>query len=388
MNIEQWLDHLKYTATPSFEECLDVLGPYFPALYKLEETPQDPKWHAEGNVAIHTAWVLSEVYQLLNAHPLSPQRRQALILGALLHDIGKPATTITCPETNRIKSPNHEQAGKIYLVFRLLELNLDQSVYLEILELVGQHQKPKFLVIRNLAHQHYYKLMRDCDFMQLYYLEVADMKGRICDDLDLQLMYLEEFKAICHSLMESQQQDIEVDELSMLKGRFGLCEGYVTHVSEFTSRYKFTNRPGSLTLLCGVIGSGKSTYISGIKTKNTVVISLDDIRAEVSFRADQSQNKKVLIIANERLLQALRENKDVIWDATNTRKDFRDKLINVALNYHVFVNIVVILKYESTIRLQNKKRAMPVPDHIVDQQIQRFQLPTQSEAHQVTYLIH
>lgn len=82
--IQEWLDSLKTTATPSFEECLFYLGSYFPLLKELENTIQDPIWHAEGNVQIHTEMVLSEVYKILQEINLPPMKRQSLILGALL----------------------------------------------------------------------------------------------------------------------------------------------------------------------------------------------------------------------------------------------------------------------------------------------------------------
>lgn len=390
--LEKWLESLKQDATPSFEECLVVLGDFFPLLYELKNTIQDPEWHAEGNVQIHTEMVLSEVYSLLQTIKLSPEKRQSLILGALLHDIGKPFTTYKCEETGHIKASKHEQKGKEYLVFKLLELELDKEVYLEILELVGQHQKPKLLVIRDKEDFEYHKLMRDCDYMQLYYLELADMKGRTCKDLDIQLMYLEEFKNKCDLLLESKKLCINMEPISHIKGNFGLCNGEVSSSLEFESKYKYkyTSRLGSLTLMCGISGTGKSSYIDNAfkYVPETVVISLDDIRAELSFREDQSKNKEVVRIAEERLIQALRNEKHIVWDATNTRKEFRDKLIQKALDYKVLTYIQVLLAKEKVIHSQNKNRKYAVPDNVVSKQIKQFQLPTLSEAHIVSYTIN
>lgn len=227
--------------------------------------------------------------------------------------------------------------------------------------------------------------------MKLYYLELADMKGRICEDLDIQLMYLEEFKDKCSTLIFRQQTyPYTIDPSCEFKGQFGLCTGEVKFPAEFEPKYKHNSRSGYLQLMCGISGSGKSTYIQNALKDfpQTVVISLDDIRAELSFREDQSKNKEVVRIAEERLVQALRDEKFIIWDATNTRKEFRDKLIQLALKYKVVTIITVILKKEFVIRKQNKNRKYVVPDNVISKQIKQFQLPTKSEAHLIEYIIN
>lgn len=72
----------------AFENKLELLS-------NFKETVQDPEWHEEGNVFIHTQYVLDEVYKLLNneAKHLSSDHKLSLILAAVLHDIGKPLVT-------------------------------------------------------------------------------------------------------------------------------------------------------------------------------------------------------------------------------------------------------------------------------------------------------
>ncbi len=82
---------------PEFQEIITELGIFFPLLKKLVNTPQDPEWHAEGDVCTHTSMVLSALYSLINAHGqnLTSDKRLALILAAALHDIAKPLSTRT-----------------------------------------------------------------------------------------------------------------------------------------------------------------------------------------------------------------------------------------------------------------------------------------------------
>ncbi|HMY76011.1 MAG TPA: HD domain-containing protein [Blastocatellia bacterium] len=57
----------------------------------LAGCPQDPVVHPEGDVFIHTGLVLDEARKLIDDLPRPKQL--AVMLGALCHDLGKPATT-------------------------------------------------------------------------------------------------------------------------------------------------------------------------------------------------------------------------------------------------------------------------------------------------------
>jgi putative nucleotidyltransferase with HDIG domain len=72
-----------------------------PELVPLAETPQPPEYHAEGDVAIHTR---------LAVETCSSDCDPDLLWVALLHDIGKPATTEQ-NEDGRITSYGHAKLG-------------------------------------------------------------------------------------------------------------------------------------------------------------------------------------------------------------------------------------------------------------------------------------
>ncbi len=78
--MNQWLQQLCHSATPSIDECVQQLGSVIPWLNDLKKTPQDPGWHAEGDVHIHTGMVLNQLYQLLanEAAYLNGQQRRIL----------------------------------------------------------------------------------------------------------------------------------------------------------------------------------------------------------------------------------------------------------------------------------------------------------------------
>jgi hypothetical protein len=121
-------------ATPTIERCVDELGDLFPLLKLYKSTPQDPQWHAEGNVHIHTGMVLEETYRILatEAKHLNRERRLSLILGALFHDITKPLTTKQqeIQGLMRTVAPKHESKGRSYLSLKLIAMGLSYNTRL------------------------------------------------------------------------------------------------------------------------------------------------------------------------------------------------------------------------------------------------------------------
>ena len=91
---------------------------FFPELDALVGVPQDPTWHPEGDVWVHTCMVVDEAAALrLGDHVRTGglsreiyEEDLALMFGALCHDLGKPATTVA--DRGRIRSPGHDVAGE------------------------------------------------------------------------------------------------------------------------------------------------------------------------------------------------------------------------------------------------------------------------------------
>ena len=78
-------------------------------LRPLGDTPQEPRWHGEGDVLTHTRLVLEALEAAPEFWALDVERRAALWLAALLHDVGKAACTRL--EGGAWTSPHHGQAG-------------------------------------------------------------------------------------------------------------------------------------------------------------------------------------------------------------------------------------------------------------------------------------
>jgi tRNA nucleotidyltransferase (CCA-adding enzyme) len=121
---------------------LGLLDRLFPELKTLVGCPQEPEWHPEGDVWVHTLLVVDEARARLNG--LERGRAAAVMLGALCHDLGKPATTAFVD--GRIRSIGHEEQGVAPATALLDRLNVYSfdgfDVRTTVLGIVAHHLKP------------------------------------------------------------------------------------------------------------------------------------------------------------------------------------------------------------------------------------------------------
>lgn len=84
----------------------------------------------------------------------------------------------------------------------------------------------------------------------------------------------------------------------------------------------------TLTFLVGVPASGKSSWINSHKNEGFVVVEPDAIRREITGNvSDQKQNDEVWKIAKENIIKALKDNRDVVLDATNVKIEDRRQVL-------------------------------------------------------------
>jgi len=121
---------------------LGVVDRLWPELKALVGCPQEPDWHPEGDVWIHTLMVADQARARIEGLERGPAT--AMMLGALCHDLGKPAVTAFID--GRIRSPGHEEMGVAPATSLLDRLNVHSldgyEVRHAVLGLVAHHQKP------------------------------------------------------------------------------------------------------------------------------------------------------------------------------------------------------------------------------------------------------
>ena len=159
---------------------LGVLEKLFPEIDALIGVPQDPEWHPEGDVFVHTRLTVDRARELIDE--LSYARQVTVMLAALAHDFGKPATTEFIE--GRLRSRGHEAAGVPPAESFLNRINIHTidgyDVRGQVISLVREHLKPgEFFKKRDeVGEGAFRRLARRCEPDLLYRVAKADSLGR------------------------------------------------------------------------------------------------------------------------------------------------------------------------------------------------------------------
>ena len=177
---------------------IGVVDRLFPELAALVDCPQEPEWHPEGDVWIHTLLVVDQARRRIDDLP-RPQRI-AVMLGAVCHDFGKPATTAYID--GRIRSLDHEEQGMPPARAFLDRLNIHSfdgyDVRGQVLGLVAHHLKPgMWRAAPKVGDGAFRRLARKVDLELLARLAKADCRGRTGDfDCSAMDWFLERARAL------------------------------------------------------------------------------------------------------------------------------------------------------------------------------------------------
>ncbi len=129
----------------------------YPQLESLIGCKQDPTWHPEGDVWIHTRLVVEAAASTAKRHAWQGRKREQLMFAALCHDLGKPAASFT-HENGHIRSSGHSEEGIEPAKQFLRSIGAPEQLIKHILPLVREHLahlhgKPTPRAIRRLAYR-------------------------------------------------------------------------------------------------------------------------------------------------------------------------------------------------------------------------------------------
>ena len=366
---------INYTDIES--KCLDGMRE------QMQQTPQDSKYHGEGDVMTHTQMVLDA----LDVSGLTEQQTAELRIAALMHDIGKVRTTQVAGDD--IICPNHSVVGArmtreiLWKQFGLAgtpeTLNFRETVC----ALVRYHGLPPHVLEDEYALAKIYRaasvnLLGATDFTMdlLFRLAKADMMGRICKDQDDALAAVDCFLDI-------------VDEEDIRYNAPVFMDMYSTHqfLNFKTGSCKepklYDDTKSEVMMLCGLPGTGKDTYIKQSAYHNWPIISLDDVRKELRMKPGET-NGAVIQTAKNIAKEYLRKNISFVWNATNLTPQ-RKQLIDLFETYHAAVRIEYLETTPDKQDSRNHNREEVVPQNAVDEMIGKLVLPEWHEAQFVSW---
>lgn len=153
---------------------MDQLDLWFPEVKALIGVPQNPRFHAEGDVWNHTMLVLDEAAKLRHRteNPLG------FMLAALTHDFGKAVCTEQI--NGVIHSYDHETLGIPLAEGFLRRITAEGRLIRYVLNLVELHMKPNTLAAANASVKSTNHLFdRAVDPQALICIATADHLGRL-----------------------------------------------------------------------------------------------------------------------------------------------------------------------------------------------------------------
>jgi tRNA nucleotidyltransferase (CCA-adding enzyme) len=159
---------------------LGVIERLFPELRALVGCPQEPEWHPEGDVWVHTLLVIDQARARID--DLEYAQQVTVMLGAVCHDLGKPPTTAVID--GRIRSLEHEEEGVPPSAAVLDRLNVHSlhgyDVRRHVLGIVANHLKPGMFAKADppVGDGAYRRLAQKVDLELLARVAKADCEGR------------------------------------------------------------------------------------------------------------------------------------------------------------------------------------------------------------------
>ena len=145
-----------------------------------------------------------------------------------------------------------------------------------------------------------------------------------------------------------------------------------------------------LFLMIGLPASGKSTLAEQIaKSEDAEIVSSDNIRKELYGDENiQGDNNKVFRILQERIINGLKNNRNMIYDATNisykTRMAFLQRLNKLEVKK---IAVMVATPYEDCL-IRNAQRERKVPEEVIKRMYYNFYVPQYFEGFNDIQIIH
>lgn len=346
----------------------------FPQLELARTTPQDPVFHAEGDVWTHTQMVVRELLEDGDYARLAPAERETVFLAALLHDVAKCSTT-QVDGHGRISQPGHSRKGALDARLMLWEAGAPVAQREAICRLIAVHQVPFFafadsrrglspeFIVRELSWQ--------VDLHLLVLLARADIRGRICPDVGNVLVNIELLRelALEEGCLRTPRRFASAETAVRYFRGAGLHPDYALH-----------EEPGSqVVVMCGLPASGKNTWVAQ-HHPGLPVVSFDDARAELGLRHGQNEGAAAHL-AVDKARALLRAGAPFVWNATHLSRQMRGKSVDLCLAYGARVQLVHLEAAKPVLLERNRNRDTTLSNAALLSMLHRWEVPLPTEAH-------
>src|SRR5487761_1952425 len=114
---------------------------HFPEIGNILNVPQDPEWHPEGDVGVHTMHVVDAAARIAERDLLDGNERAVLLFSALTHDFAKAGTTALRERHGKLRwtAHGHEAAGGPLAHTFLERIGIKAAIADQVVPLVENH---------------------------------------------------------------------------------------------------------------------------------------------------------------------------------------------------------------------------------------------------------
>jgi predicted kinase len=357
----------------------DCLERQFNWVADMRQVPQDPRYHAEGDVATHTQMVLAALQADAGYQALARQKQELLWAAALLHDVEKRSTTVL-EDDGSITSRNHARKGE-FTARTILFRDIPTPFFIReaIAALVRLHGLPLWLFQKPDPQKALLQASLRVDLNLLYILTRADVLGRVCADQQELLERTGFFKAFA----EEQDCLLGPRMFPSPEGRFH----YFYREDAAPDYMPFRKDSFEVIMLSGLPGMGKDSYLKK-HYAHLPEISLDAIRKQHKLKPDDTAATGwVVQQAREQARDYLRRKQPFVWNATNISRQLRGQSIDLFATYGAYIKLVYVEAPYATWKKQNNQRQEAVPEKVMDRLLQKLEVPQMYEAHEVVYAV-
>lgn len=345
----------------------------------LKGVPQNPEYHAEGDVYRHTEMVCRELTQLSEWRELGEEEQELLFLAAAFHDIGK--IVCTRQEEGKWISPKHTILGEKEfrrMVYReAAQFGLTFSRRETAAKLIRYHGMPVWFWKKTRPEFDLLKAAENIPLRLLYLLSKADARGRVSDSAEMLAEHVELFADYAKETGVWEQPYAFSNAYTKFR--------YFRKESMWQGAELYDDTEFDVILMSGLPLSGKDSWIE----KNGMgmpVVSLDRIREEMGILPTKGSGR-VAQAALEQARGFLRKKEPFIWNATNITEETRQKLIQLFAGYGARVHLIYLeVPYQELLE-RNRKRKRYIPEAVLEDMIRKLEIPVPWEAYEVKWVM-
>lgn len=367
-------------AVPDWRVDWDAIEQRFAWIRAMRGVPQDPAYHAEGDVFIHTRMVAEALAGLEAWQALPESVRSILFMAALLHDVAKPVCTVI-EQDGRVTSKGHARKGEL-LAREILWAGADLpappplAVRESIARLVRFHGLPLWFLEKASPERAVSEASQMTRLDQLAMLAEVDVRGRECPDQADLLERIDLFRLFC----EEQRCYTAPRAFSTPHSRFE----FFRHPARDPDYEAYDDTQFEVVLMSGLPGVGKDSWVKQ-HLAGWPVISLDHLRQELDVTPREGQGP-VIQAARAQARDFLRAQQPFVWNATNITRLLRRQLIEFFADYHARVRLIYLDAPFDVIISRNAARPNRVPEHVILQMLRKLEVPDLTEAHLVEWV--